>query len=261
MTQIDPIALFRLSVLGPLISRPLQRGEFQKTLWELAGREYAIPGSRRTRLSHKTIAGWYYAWRKDSIDGLSPRPRRDQGQSKLAAEIQEAILRLKRENPRRSLLQILQALESTGQVSRGTVSRSAIHRLLQRHGLSRPAGAASEPEEKRSFVADCAGAIWYGDVMHGPQISLHGKRRKAASGALRYNVLPVSPRDSSASRPYPHRRPAGAPARSASWTQSHSYQKPSARAPHQFSPSNPRQVRIIKVFGLGGHRFPTRFCI
>ncbi|BBF66514.1 DDE-type integrase/transposase/recombinase [Acidithiobacillus ferridurans] len=178
MTQIDPIALFRLSVLGPLISRPLQRGEFQKTLWELAGREYAIPGSRRTRLSHKTIAGWYYAWRKDSIDGLSPRPRRDQGQSKLAAEIQEAILRLKRENPRRSLLQILQALESTGQVSQGTVSRSAIHRLLQRHGLSRPAGAASEPEEKRSFVADCAGAIWYGDVMHGPQISLHGKPRK-----------------------------------------------------------------------------------
>ena len=118
MTQIDPIALFRLSVLGPLISRPLQRGEFQKTLWELAGREYAIPGSRRTRLSHKTIAGWYYAWRKDSIDGLSPRPRRDQGQSKLAPEIQEAILRLKQENPRRSLLQILQALESTGLVSR-----------------------------------------------------------------------------------------------------------------------------------------------
>ena len=178
MTQIDPIALFRLSVLGPLISRPLQRGEFQKILWELAGREYAIPGSRRTRLSHKTIAGWYYAWRKDSIDGLSPRPRRDQGQSKLAAEIQEAILRLKQEHPRRSLLQILQVLESTGQVSRGTVSRSAIHRLLQRHGLSRPAGAASEPEEKRSFAAACAGAIWYGDVMHGPQISLHGKLRK-----------------------------------------------------------------------------------
>ena len=178
MTQIDPIALFRLSVLGPLISRPLQRGEFQQTLRELAGREYAIPGSRRTRLSDKTISGWYYAWRKDGIDGLSPRPRRDQGRSKLADGIQEEILRLKQENPRRSLLQILQALESTGQVSRDTVSRSAIHRLLQRHGLSRPAGAASEPEEKRSFVADCAGAIWYGDVMHGPQISLHGKPRK-----------------------------------------------------------------------------------
>ena len=178
MTQIDPIALFRLSVLGPLISRPLQRGEFQQTLRELAGREYAIPGSRRTRLSDKTISGWYYAWRKNGIDGLSPRPRRDQGQSKLAVEIQEAILQLKRENPRRSLLQILQVLESTGQVSSGSVSRSAIHRLLQRHGLSRPAGAASAPEEKRSFVAACAGAIWYGDVMHGPQVSIHGKLRK-----------------------------------------------------------------------------------
>lgn len=65
MTQIDPMALFRLSVLGPLISRPLQRGEFQQTLQELAGRTYAIPGSRKTRLGEKTIAGWYYVWRKD----------------------------------------------------------------------------------------------------------------------------------------------------------------------------------------------------
>jgi len=34
------------------------------------------------------------------------------------------------------------------------------------------------PDEKRSFVAEHAGSIWYGDVMHGPTLSISGKRRK-----------------------------------------------------------------------------------
>ena len=60
MNEIDPKALFRLSVLGPLISRErLERGELQHSLRELAAREYAIPGSRRRHLGEKTIQGWY----------------------------------------------------------------------------------------------------------------------------------------------------------------------------------------------------------
>ena len=56
INPIDPKALFRLSVLGPLISRErLERGELQQILRELASREYAIPGSRRRHLSEKTI--------------------------------------------------------------------------------------------------------------------------------------------------------------------------------------------------------------
>jgi len=39
MKQIDPTALFRLSVLGPLVSRErLERGELQRILHELAQR-------------------------------------------------------------------------------------------------------------------------------------------------------------------------------------------------------------------------------
>lgn len=177
MTQpIDPVPLFRLSVLGPLLHRPLHRGELQRLTQELAERDYEIPGSRRTRISPKTITAWYYAYQAHGIDGLTPHPRRDRGQSQLPPEVQEQILADKREHPRRSLGQILQFLEASGLVAQGTVSRSAIHRLLQHHGLSRP--GVQEPEEKRSFVAAHAGAIWYGDVLHGPRLSLQGKLRK-----------------------------------------------------------------------------------
>jgi transposase InsO family protein len=64
-------------------------------------------------------------------------------------------------------------------VARGVLSRSAIHRLLRQHGLSRPQGAASVPEERRSIAAEHAGDIWYGDVMHGPAVLFEGRRRKA----------------------------------------------------------------------------------
>lgn len=179
MKEIDPLALFRLSVLGPLVSREqLARGELQQLIGELAQREYAIPGSQRRHIGAKTIQAWYYAWRKEGIAGLQPKVRVDRGRSKISAPIQEAVLGAKRENPRRSIRQIARLLEAAGIVASQSLSRSAIHRLLQQNGLSRLAGSPSEPEEKRSFAAEFAGSVWYGDVMHGPRVAVKGQLRK-----------------------------------------------------------------------------------
>ncbi len=179
MKQIDPTALFRLSVLGPLVSRErLERGELQRTLRELAQRQYAIPNSRRTYLGEKTIESWLYKYRREGIDGLAPKTRIDRGRSKIAPALQEAIVAAKRDNPRRSIRQIRQLLQTSGEAARDSLSRSAIHRLLAGHGIARMSGSSSQPEEKRSFVAESAGAIWYGDVMHGPRVIVDGKPRK-----------------------------------------------------------------------------------
>ena len=154
MKQIDPKALFRLSVLGPLVSRErLEHGEVQQLIRDLAQREYAIPDSQRRHLGEKTIQAGYYRWRKEGIEGLEPKTRVDRGQSKIAPAVQEAVLAAKRDNPRRSISQILRLLECSGTVASASVSRSAIHRVLQQHGLSQLAGSASLPEEKRSFSA------------------------------------------------------------------------------------------------------------
>jgi putative transposase len=179
MNDIDPKALFRLSVLGPLVSRErLGRGELQQIVRQLAQQEYAIPGSRRRHISEKTLQAWYYAWRRNGLAGLSDQPRTDTGRSKLPEPVQVAVLAAKRENPRRSIRQIRLLLEAAGLVSRDTLSRCAVHRLLKAHGISRIAGADVVPEEKRSFEAEHAGSIWYGDVMHGPTLSFGGRRMK-----------------------------------------------------------------------------------
>ena len=180
MKQIDPKALFRLSVLGPLVSRErLERGELQQLIRELSAREYTIPASQRRHLGEKTIEAWYYAWRREGIAGLEPKTRADRGHSRIAPAIQQAVLAAKRDNPRRSIRQILRLLEAAGTVPSRSLSRSAIHRLLHQHGLSQLAGSGHLPEEKRSFSAEFAGSIWYGDVMHGPRVPVNGRMRKA----------------------------------------------------------------------------------
>jgi transposase InsO family protein len=179
MKDIDPLALFRLSVLGPLVSRErLARGELQQLIRELSEREYAIPHSKRRHVGAKTIQAWYYAWRRLGLDGLAPKPRADRGASKIATALQEAILAAKRANPRRSVRQIVRLLEAAGTVPSNSLSRSAVHRLLQQHGLSKLAGSTHLPEERRSFAAEFAGSIWYGDVMHGPRVAHQGHLRK-----------------------------------------------------------------------------------
>ncbi len=92
MKQIDKTALFRLSVIGQLVSREsLQRGQLQQIIRELAQQSYVIPGSCRTQLGEKTIQAWYYNWQKGGIEALVPQIRADRGLSKLTPEVQEAI--------------------------------------------------------------------------------------------------------------------------------------------------------------------------
>lgn len=177
--QINPVALFRLSVLGPLVSRErFERGEQQRIIRELASRDYAIPNSNRHRIGEKTLESWLRLFRREGIEALTPKTRTDSGRSKIDPAMQEAIVVAKKDNPRRSVRRIRQLLEDDGQVARNCLSRSAIHRLLKAHGISGLRGPATEPEEKRSFVAETAGAIWYGDVMHGPRLTLGGRMRK-----------------------------------------------------------------------------------
>lgn len=179
MQKIHPHALFRLSVLGPLASRDrLEKGDLKALVRELAARSYAIPNSRRSFLSEKTIEAWYYAWKRGGIDALTPRSRSDRGASKMTAALQKAVCAAKKENPGRSLRTIRQLVSASGLPGATRLSRSSIHRLLQQRGISNLPGTQAQPVEHRSFVAAHAGDIWYGDVMHGPKVLVGDRLRK-----------------------------------------------------------------------------------
>ncbi len=178
MKEPHPVAIFRMSVLGSLISSHWHQGELKQEFTRLSERKYAIPGSKQQQVSAKTIERWYYVYQHGGLDALAPAPRSDKGVSKLLPEVQEAIVAAKKENLKRSIRQLVKLMENEGVVAKKTLSRSAVHRLLKRHGLSRPTGGASEIPEHRSFNTEFAGDIWYGDVMHGPKVLVQHRWRK-----------------------------------------------------------------------------------
>lgn len=169
---ISEVALFRLSVLGPLASRQkLEHGELKSIVQELAQGAYRIPHSKRVHLSPQTIEQWYYAWQGSGIAGLEPKTRSDKKQTKaLNPEIQAAILKAKQDNPARSINTVISLLKHQGEVMEVELSRSTVHRFLRHHDLSRQTKAESTLIERRSFEAEHAGDIWQGDVLHGPDV-------------------------------------------------------------------------------------------
>lgn len=179
MKPVHPVALFRLSVLGPLVSRQnLSHGELKAIVKELALNHYDIPGSRHTLLSEKTLEAWYYAWKKHGIEALEPKRRIDRGQSKIPQVLQAAIIQAKQENPKRSINSLLKLMRLQQLQGANALSRSSVYRLLLSRGLSRPMGT-SQPRELRRFEADYPGDIIYGDVMHGPKVVIHGNTQKS----------------------------------------------------------------------------------
>jgi putative transposase len=168
---LHPIALFRLMVLGPLASRgELKRGEVKSVIRELASKTHNIPGSRRVHLSEQTILRWYYDWKRGGIEALNPTDRCDKGKTQLSEEVQAALLQLKQDNPARSINTMIDMLERKGIVAKKALARATVHRFLQQQKLSKRILADKHTIERRSFVAEYAGDIWHGDVLHGPSI-------------------------------------------------------------------------------------------
>jgi putative transposase len=175
------IALWRIGVLGTLVSARLEHGDRVKLFEEIAARVYEMPpDGKLVQLSPRTIESWYYAHKQGGFEALCPGTRSDCGTSRaIAPEIAELILRAKREKPRRSIKRIIRMLERAKQVMPGKLSRSSVHRLLQLAGISaRPVRGPSA--ERRSFIAEHAGDLWVGDAMHGPLvIAPDGQVRKS----------------------------------------------------------------------------------
>jgi transposase InsO family protein len=177
--QLD-MALWKLSVLGPLVSARLEHGDRRAWFLETAERLHQRPDGRVVKLSARTIEAWFYAYRRGGLAALARHRRRDRGRTRvISADVADLLLRAKREKPRRSIRRIIRMLERSGIVRPGDLSRSSVHRLLAAHGISRrpERGPAAE---RRSFLVEHAGDLWMGDAMHGPVvIAPTGKLRKS----------------------------------------------------------------------------------
>jgi putative transposase len=174
------IALFRFSVIGPLISGELMHGELNRRIRELSVRTYSVPNSRRTRIREGTIEEWLYKYRKSGLDGLKPKSRCDTGTIRGVPDtVGKAIIDYRQLWPRMPLKVVLRRLAAENKIKpMETVPLSTAYRYVVAH-LPRHAMPVTGKEQKRfchRYPNDC----WQGDTMHGPYIKSEedGRSRK-----------------------------------------------------------------------------------
>ncbi len=164
------IAIWRMSILGPLVSARLQHGDREALLKAAALHAYKGPDGEPVRFTWRTLQGWYYQYKRGGLTALESHPRSDAGTCRAIPEaVAEHILALRREVPRRSVRVLIRAVERAKLVPPGTLAKSSVVRRLRAHGLSaRP--RATPARERRAFTVELPGDLWMGDAMHGPPV-------------------------------------------------------------------------------------------
>ena len=176
----EEVALFRAQILGPVLARgPLARGELRPALTALSRERFRPPGAAHTRtFSFSTLERWLYDYRDGGLEALRPTPRGDTGRGRKLTEDQRALLLdIRREHPGVTTAVIVRTLEADGRLATNAVSEETVRRLFKQHGLDRvPQRDGAGVRTRLRWQAERPGALWHGDVCHGPTLTLDGRR-------------------------------------------------------------------------------------
>jgi putative transposase len=180
----EAIALFRAEIIGALARRDFAHGELAAALRALAAERYRAPGSSTARqLSVPTLERWLYAYRRGGLVALRPEPRSDRGRAReLTPAQRELLLDIRREHPTASVPLILRTLVADGRLDADVVSATTVARLYREAGLER--GIRFDGHTRLRWQADHAGALWHGDVCHGPTLRIGATTRPLRIHAL-----------------------------------------------------------------------------
>lgn len=183
----ERVALFRSEIVGQLCRREFEHGELRRLLVELSQNRYRPPDSDITRtFSIPTLERWYYAYRKGGLSALRPEPRSDRGRAQhLPPELREMLLDIRREHPSAGVPLILRTLIADGRLDADKLSATTLRRFYVDNGMDKIALRDGAGQKLRlRWQAERPGALWHGDVCHGPTLVIGGQRRPLRIHAL-----------------------------------------------------------------------------
>lgn len=176
------IALFRYTLILPLLRKEYPPGQKGRFLEQLAGQEYDIPYSRRRSVGASTLRRWERQYRQGGFEALKPKPRADQGVSRVISQTTlDRAEALKREQPRRSVRTIIEILkrDRTNPIPEDDLAERTLRRHLAARGATTQAlyhaqrGKAYTRFERAHPSTSSGrrfGDLWQGDAMDGPYL-------------------------------------------------------------------------------------------
>jgi transposase InsO family protein len=163
--KAEEIANFRYRLISPIVCREsLHFGETAELIREAAGKIYHIPGSRKTRVSVRTIERCLKNYRAGGFEALMPKHTGPRA-VRVPQEYLDLAVSLKQENLKRPVMQIIEMLELSGKVPAGVLKRSTLYDHFKRLGLTKELGK-KESKSYQRFSPKHRNQRWQGDTCH-----------------------------------------------------------------------------------------------
>ncbi len=177
------MALLRYGIIAPAVCNILPPGETLESFFtDAAKKVYTDTEGVQHRYSKKTLERWYYFYLNHGFEALVTQPRSDYGKSrKIDTDILEQIRYLKEQEPRITATDILEKLEKSGTVLKGTLSLSTVTRCVSRiaYEMDLP-GTQDMHRYERPHINE----VWCGDSCVGPKITIDGNKHRIYIVAL-----------------------------------------------------------------------------
>ena len=173
-------ALHRYQMIAPLMDESLDPAKRTRMRNDIAA---------RNKVSERSLRRYEDAYREGGFQGLKPKARSSKPSKRLPKNFDELLaeaIQLKREEPKRSVNQIITILELEGRVAPGVLKRSTMERHLYAAGFGvrqmQMYNDARSSSQKR-FCKPHRMMLLQGDIKYGPKLPI-GK-----NGALKQTYL------------------------------------------------------------------------
>lgn len=167
------IALFRYSVISPLITNPEDYCSNNNFFESAASKTYVDIHGRKRVISADTIERWYYKYKTKGFDGLMPQRRGDLGISrKLSNEIHLKIEELINQYPRLKAMDIYRELIKS-EISPKMCSYYTVNRVYQKIKSQKP---EEQTKERLRYECKYSNDVWCADSSVGPYLYIDNER-------------------------------------------------------------------------------------
>ena len=170
------MALFRFSLIAPVVAGTFTQATKMDYYKETCGREHVLPDGKMARFSPMTLKKWYWLYSNGGLEALLPKTRSDQGQPRtLSADVCAQIKAYKKHFPHITGKKIHELLIKEGYLKKTDASLDSVYRYLKAEGL-KPDGMPTK--ECLAFEFEHANDCWQADTTFGPTILYEGKHRQ-----------------------------------------------------------------------------------
>lgn len=169
----EQIALFRFSLISPILNGQVKNRK--DYLAKITAKKHNVPYYGVKEYVPKTVYQWLREYRRGGFNALKPKKRSDKGKSrKITPELKEKLLAARNEHPDRSVSLFYDQLVTKRVILPSEVSYSTVYRFCKREGLL--TNSPRVEKGRKRFAYDTVNALWQGDTMAGPYLTVKGKK-------------------------------------------------------------------------------------